>query len=69
MSKYIDSEHYENWEDVTYGDTDNDIFTIVERLKVPGGWLYHRKDRDGNNKSRELILSTTMCFVPENNIT
>lgn len=39
--------------------------SVTDTMKVPGGWLFHRKsfglDRMGNTQE----ISTSMCFVPE----
>lgn len=45
------------WEDVT-GSIE---YEFTHRLKVDGGWLYHR--RDYMPASHEV--STAMCFVPD----
>ena len=45
------------WEKVT-GEKE---YEFTWRLKVDGGWLYHRRDYMPNSEE----VSTTMCFVPD----
>lgn len=51
------------WESV-----EKDSFHTTQRMKVSGGWLYHRRDWFNSMESNNFVESTTMCFVPDVNL-